>query len=73
MNDDNGGVMDVYTLEVTKTLLVQVYAESAADAMERAVENSADGAYAEGWSIVESVAKVINEPSEEVMSEWGMT
>jgi hypothetical protein len=57
--------MDVYTLEVTKTLLLQVYAESAADAMEVAVVNSEKGFYDDGWAIVESVAKVVNEPSEE--------
>lgn len=65
--------MDVYTLEVAKTLLVQVYAESAADAIEKAVDNSEGGAYSEGWSLVESIARVVNEPSDELMAEWEMT
>lgn len=64
--------MDVYTLEVTKTLLVQINAASAADAMEIAVVNSENGLYDEGWAIVESVAKLVNEPSEEMMTAWEM-
>jgi len=65
--------MDVYTVEVTKTLMVQVYAGSGADAMVFAVANADDGAYDEGWSLVESVAKVLNEPDDELLAEWGLT